>query len=202
VSDTPRFEAQRPISVDPDHALMLRIAGADMLAYRELVDRHLDRSVRVAERMLGNRQDAEDIVQEVCLKVWKEAPRWRPQAKFSTWLYRVLVNACIDWRRKVVPFVDTDMDGIEDGRCGDDERLIEQEDSRRVRDALQTLPARQRAAVVLSYYEELTNQQAADVLGLTLGAFQQLLFRAKQKLKGHLTSPMLETEKELEDERR
>ena len=171
---------------DPDHLLVLRVARGNLQAFQELVRRHLNRCVAVAERMVGNRQDAEEIVQEVFLKVWHEAARWQPRAKFSTWLYRVLVNACIDHVRKVVPLAAVELDGIPDGSPSADDRLISAQRSRWVQRALQRLPERQRAAVVLSYYEELSNQEAADALGLSLGAFQQLLFRAKQNLKNDL----------------
>ncbi len=171
---------------DPDRLLIQRVAQKNLLAFRELVGKHLHRCVKVAERMVGNRQDAEEIVQEVCLKIWNEAERWQPKAKFSTWLYRVLLNACIDHTRKIVPFAAVELETIADESPAVDDMLISGQSARRVRQALQRLPERQRAAVVLSYYEEMSNQEAADTLGMTLGAFQQLLFRAKQHLKGDL----------------
>lgn len=158
-----------------------------MRAYRELVGRHLNRGVKVAERMLGNRQDAEDVMQEACLKIWKEAPRWKPQAKFSTWLYRVVLNACLDRKRRIVPArAEEELDEIADDKPMADAVMIGRQRSDSVKVALQALPDRQRAAVILSYYEELSNQEAADSMGVALGAFQQLLFRAKQNLKGIL----------------
>lgn len=167
---------------DTDHALMQRIAQRDSAAYRQLVGRHANRCLRVAERMLGSRADAEDITQEACLKIWREAPRWQPQAKFSTWLYRVVLNACMDHRRKVVPITGLDMDGIAAEQP--DEEHTQQR--RQVRAALARLPERQRAALVLSYYEGLSNQESAATLGVSLGAFQQLLLRARHALKQEL----------------
>ena len=79
---------------------MQRIARQDAAAYRMLVARHLNFCVRFAERMLGSRADAEDVVQEVCLRIWNDAGKWKPEAKFTTWLYRVMTNACIDHKRK------------------------------------------------------------------------------------------------------
>ena len=98
------------------------IAKRDPKAYRDLIGKYLDFCVRFAERMLNNRHDAEDITQEVCLKIWNVAPRWVPTAKFSTWLYRVMVNACIDHKRKILPFVQSDMAEIVDKRRSDDDR--------------------------------------------------------------------------------
>lgn len=177
---------KRLAKFDPDHELMLRIARKDIDAFRDLLVRHLDRCVKVAERMLGNRQDAEDVMQEVCLKIWKEASRWKPQAKFSTWLYRVLLNACLDHKRKTVAYVQEELEFIPDKSPSTDERMIEEQSSQHVQNALQRLPDRQRAAVILSYYEDLSNQEAAETMGVGLGAFQQLLFRAKQNLRNEL----------------
>ncbi len=167
---------------------MARIARQDKDAYRMLVGRHLGKSLKVAERVLGNRQDAEDVTQEVCLKIWDEAVRWEPRAKFSTWLYRVVINACLDRRRKAVPAAMEDLDLLADDAPGADEKMIADQLSDRVRRALQVLPERQRIAIVLGYYEELSNQEAADAMDIMLGAFQQLLFRAKQRLKDELIS--------------
>lgn len=177
---------------DTDHELMERIAHKDTLAYRQLVSRHLDFCVRFSERMLGNRADAEDIAQDTCLKIWNEAPRWQPRAKFTTWLYRVLMNACLDHRRKVVPFSAVEMENIVDEQPGADTVLMQRQSAQQVRSALAELPERQRAAVILSYYEQVSNQDAADVLSMQLGAFQQLLFRARATLKERLMDVRLE----------
>lgn len=182
---------------DADHDLMGRVALGDMRAYRELMGKHLNRSVKVAERMLGNRQDAEDVMQEACLKIWVEAPRWQPRAKFSTWLYRIVLNACLDRRRKngtttahmaAAPADEDWADHIADDAPLAEDRLIEAQQAAQVQKALQDLPDRQRAAIVLSYYENMSNQDSADAMGIRLGAFQQLLFRAKQSLKTSLIS--------------
>jgi RNA polymerase sigma-70 factor (ECF subfamily) len=168
---------------DADHALILRIAAKDMGAYRALVDKHIPTSLRFAERMLGNRSDAEDVMQDTCLKIWNEAPRWKPQARFSTWLYRVVYNACIDQRRKKIPVSDVALERFADTAINADATIMQRQASEQVRGAMTRLPERQRAALILCYYEELSNQQAADVLGVNLGTLQQLLFRARQNLK-------------------
>ncbi|MDR3448951.1 MAG: RNA polymerase sigma factor [Alphaproteobacteria bacterium] len=182
-------EYESPIALetcDSDYELLQRVAQGDMRAYRKLVDRHLTRGVKVAERMLGNRQDAEDVMQEVCLKIWKEAPRWQPRAKFTTWLYRVILNACLDRKRRAAPLMSEELDEIPDTQPMAEERLIDFQRSEAVKQGLLQLPDRQRAAIILSYYEEMSNQGASDSMGVALGAFQQLLFRAKQNLKIYL----------------
>ncbi|MEZ0224089.1 MAG: sigma-70 family RNA polymerase sigma factor [Alphaproteobacteria bacterium] len=177
---------------DADHLLMRRVARKDAQAYRALVGKYLSFCVRFAERMTGNRQDAEEIAQDVCLKIWNEAGRWQPQAKFSTWLYRVVMNRCIDYKRKVVPLGVVDAETIADGAPSADDEMMREQQAVRVRLALKQLPERQRAAIILSYYEGVTNQEAADAMGMQLGAFQQLLFRARQGLKEKLIEERLE----------
>lgn len=181
------------VAEDADHVLMRRIAAKDAAAYRELVGKYLNFCVRFAERMTGNRQDAEEIAQDVCLKVWNEAARWEPQAKFSTWLYRVVTNRCIDYKRRIVPFAPIDAETMADTAPSADATMMREQQAARVRAALDALPERQRAAVVLSYYEGISNQQAAEAMELQLGAFQQLLFRARQNLKESLSGERMET---------
>ena len=175
-----------------DHELMRRAGQGELPAYRQLVARHLDRSVAFSQRMLGSRADAEDVVQEVFLKVWEQAPSWQPRAAFSTWLYRVLYNACLDHKRKVVPFTVVEMEQLEDSSPTPDRQCEQSQQARQVQQALALLPARQRSALVLSYYDELSNQAAAEVMGVALGAFQQLLFRARQALRENMAQEALE----------
>ena len=126
-------------------------------------------------------------MQEACLKIWRQAPHWQPAAKFSTWLYRIVLNACLDRKRRPMVFADSEaLDAIPDGMPAVDDRLIGEQRAQRVRAALQALPDRQRASIVLSYYEDMPNQIAADCMGVSLGAFQQLLHRAKQNLRTRL----------------
>lgn len=186
-------------SYDPDHELVLRVAQRDTYAYGALVGKHLNRCLKVAERMLGNRQDAEDVVQEVCLKIWKEAARWKPKAKFSTWLYRVLLNACLDHKRRAIRFETDLLDEIADESPMHDEKMMHDQRSYRVKEALQQLPDRQRAAIVLGYYEGMSNQEAAEAMDVTLGSFQQLLFRAKQNLRDTLADFLPENEDEAQN---
>ena len=176
-----------------DHDLMTRIGLQDVQAYRELVARHLAPSVRFAERMLASRADAEDIVQEAFFKVWQQASNWQPRAKFSTWLYRIIYNACIDHKRKVIRFASVEMEELADSALSATDHIIQNEEARSVKVALATLPERQRAAIVLSYYGELANQEAADILGVGLHAFQQLLFRGRAALRAQLIDKGRET---------
>lgn len=152
--------------------------------------RYVPFSMSFAERLLGNRAEAEDVTQDVFEKIWRQAERWEPRAQLKTWLYRVTYNACIDRKRKAARRRE-DGDGQLETIAEEahPERLLQQKQGiEAVRRALQTLPERQRAAVILSYYEGLSNQEAAEALSLELNAFQQLLFRARQNLKQELLS--------------
>jgi RNA polymerase sigma-70 factor (ECF subfamily) len=176
---------------------MLRIAQHDADAYRTLVGRYLNLCVRYAERMLGNRSSAEDVAQEVWLKIWERTPQCLPQAKFSTWLYRVLMNACIDYTRRTKSFVVlAETNSPPDIAPEADSLMISSQRAARVRRGLGNLPERQRVAVILSYYEGVTNQEAAEAMELEVGAFQQLLFRARQNLKEELKDDLKDEPKE------
>lgn len=178
-----------------DHHLMAEVAQGNLRAYRQLVDGHINKAMRIAERMLGNRQDAEDVMQDVCLKIWREAPRWEPRAKFSTWLYRVVMNRCIDFQRGHRKTVTGDvLLDIPDDRPSLDQAIAHQQKAATVRDALQKLSDRQRQAIILTYYEDMGNQDAADSIGVSLGALQQLLYRARQNLKHSMEAAHVQPE--------
>lgn len=166
---------------------MARVANGDQVAFEHLVDRHVDRAVRLAQRMLGSKADAEDMVQEVFLKVWRKAEQWRPgRAAFTTWLWRVVVNQCLDFKRKPVGVpIDSVAEPVDDSP--DQEAMIaaaEQESE--VAAALKTLPERQQAALALIYGAGASNAEAAESLGISIGAVEQLLVRARRSLRNQL----------------
>ena len=141
------------------------------------------RLVRVAYRMLGSVADAEDVVQEAMVRVWTHAPRWQPLAAFRTWLTRVVVNLCLDRKRKA-PWVALEAAGeIVDPAAGATERAETDERERLVAAAIEELPARQRSAIVLTYREGMSNAQVAEILDTTVSAVETLLVRGKQNLR-------------------
>jgi RNA polymerase sigma-70 factor (ECF subfamily) len=118
--------------------------------------------------------------------VWQGASRWEPQAKFSTWLYRVLHNLCMDhFRARGAPTEALD-EALPDGAPTSEERVAGTQRAARVRAALATLPERQRAAIVLCYYEERSQAEAATLLGVSEGALESLLARGRAALKKHM----------------
>lgn len=170
-----------------DAALMRRIAKGDQRALQALMQVHLSKTVRLAMRIMGSATAAEDIAQEAFIRVWKNAARWEdPEtrgAQFSTWLYRIVLNLCIDEKRRSKTVgLDEDFD-IADERLNAADRLQQREQSARVRAALDKLPERQRAAFILCFYEEHSNKEAADLLGISVKAVESLLVRSRRTLR-------------------
>lgn len=170
-----------------DAQLMQRIAAGDQRALRDLMQRHLSRIVRLAARILGSTGAAEDVAQEAFVRVWKHAGNWEDPkqagAKFTTWLYRIVLNLCIDEKRKR-RFADIDAIPERADETPDaEENMQRREKSQRVKAALAELPERQRAAFVLCFYEDYSNKDAADMLGISVKAIESLLVRARRTLR-------------------
>jgi len=175
--------------LDPDLPLVRRAGAGDARACAALVDRHLDGIIGFASRYLGNRADAEEVAQEVFLRVWRHAASWQPgQARFKTWLYRVAVNLCHDRarRRPVLPLEDAP-EMISDAPSAS-VQLQRDQVSQQVRRALDALPERQKSAIVLCYYEEMDNAAAADVMDLSVDALESLLARGRRRLRDLLAA--------------
>lgn len=169
-----------------DEALMAKVARGDEVAFRQLARRHLPAMVGLARRVLGNAADAEDVAQEAMLRVWTHAPRWQPLAAFRTWLTRVVVNLCLDRKRRK-PWVDLDAAGeIADPTPGAPEVAEQNEREQALTAAIAELPDRQRTAIVLTYREGMTNAQVAEALDTSVSAVETLLIRGKKSLRAKL----------------
>ena len=183
----------RAMDEQSDEALMARVARGDEAAFRLLARRHVPAAVALARRILRNGADAEDVAQDAMLRVWKNAPRWQPIATFRTWLTRIVVNLCIDRQRRVSwlgieaagDVVDPAPDAAAQRETSDTARLVDQ--------AIGELPPRQRAAIVLTYREGMSNAQTAEILDTSVSAVETLLVRAKDKLRQKL-GPVLDKE--------
>ncbi len=173
-----------------DAALMRLVAAGDQRAFQRLMHRHLSRTVRLASRILGGSGAAEDAAQEAFIRVWKHAADWedpgKTGAKFTTWLYRIVLNLCIDEKRKHRFTNIDDVAEPEDETPNAERGLERQEQSARVKDALAELPDRQRAAFVLCFYEDYSNKEAADMLGISVKAVESLLVRSRRILRDKL----------------
>lgn len=166
-----------------ERALMARVAGGDALAFRQLADRHTPLAHALAWRLLGDAAEAEDVVQEAFVKLWVNAKGWTPTGGgLGGWLRRVTTNACLDRlrRRRFVS------DGAVPERADDAppaDAMIDAERRRiAVTAAIRALPDRQRAAIVLTYHEGVSNAEAAAILGMGVKALESLLVRARQAL--------------------
>ena len=172
----------------PDEALLALYANGDRDAAKLLMHRLTPKVFRQAYRMLGDQAEAEDVVQEAMLKLWKIAPEWRQgEAKVSTWLYRITANLCTDKLRKRRP--NDSLESVaepEDSAASVAEQMQNQTRSEALGAALDQLPERQKQAVVLRHLDELSNPEIAEVMGVGVGAVENLIARGKRSLSGLL----------------
>ena len=169
-----------------DEELMTAASEGDMEAFEELVRRHSDRAYRVALTFLGDEQKAEDLAQEAFLKILEAADSYRPTASFTTYLYRVVANACLDYRKKKRPTSSAQLPDREDHADGPPEELARRGRRDAVRRAINSLPERQRMALVLQYYEGLSYAETAEAMDCTESAVDSLLVRARRKMRRKL----------------
>ena len=186
-----------------DKELMSRIAGSDAQAFEILVRRHQRRILNLIYHSIGDRMQAEDVAQEVFLRVWRAAGEYEPKAKFTTWVYRIAVNLCLDsvksahYRQSFVhpeggsqsPAEQEGPVGKGEGTPSPEELLINAEESRRIFAAIQGLPANQRLAVVLKKFDGLSYDEISRILGCSKSAVESLLVRAKKTLRERLLLP-------------
>jgi len=178
---------------------MVKIAEGDEDAFEILVDRHQASVLNLIYRFIGDRTQAKDLAQEVFIRVWQAAKTYRPEAKFTTWLYRITANLCFNElkssrRRKWFSFHRSDEEGeytleetLADRAPSAEDLLLEKERSRQISDALQSLPNNQRMALVLKRYDDLSYQEIAQVIGCSIPAVESLLVRAKKTLQEKLS---------------
>lgn len=175
--------------------LMLRVKEGDIDAFEELVEIHQHAVIGTVAKMLGGPIDAEDIAQQVFIRVWKSAPRYTPKAKFTTWLFTITRNLVFNEmrRRQRKPAVSMNQREEEYHLSTPDESAqtpgeaaLQRELEEAVDAAIQELPEKQRMAVILRRYEDLPYEEIATILQLSLPAVKSLLFRARTQLKESL----------------
>lgn len=189
---------------DPDAQLMLAFQRGDESAFADLFSRYRSRVLNTAYHFLGDRDAAQDVAQDVFVKLYASPKAYRPNAAFCTWLYRVTANCCLDEvrRRKRSRSVSTEDVPECAAACASPEESVSSDElARLVRAAVASLPENQRMAVVLQRYEGLSYQQIAEVMKTSVPAVESLLFRAKTALKTRL-SPYLAEDTEPAAERK
>jgi len=182
---------------DPDIRIMLRVKSDDPAAFAELVELFNHRLITVLHHLLGNAEEAEDLAQEVFLRVYRVRKKYRPRAKFSTWLFTIANNLALNalrsrQRKPVVPLNVRDSGPlgprpaeqlVKDRLNQPVQHLQQQELAGIVRKALDELNERQRVAVVLNKFEDMNYAEIAEVMGLTTKGVKSLLSRARENLR-------------------
>ena len=179
-----------------DFALMERIGDGDHQAFRQLVERHQHAVIGTVAKMLGNASDAEDIAQQVFLRIWRHAKRYRPDAKFTTYLFTITRNLVFNETRRKSRKKEVSADEREETSHQlaeaspdrqPDAEVLQAELQGAVDKAIAALPEAQRMAVVLRRYDQLSYEEIADVLNLSVSAVKSLLFRARTTLRESLS---------------
>lgn len=170
----------------PDEELFALTARGRQDAFEVLVRRHQRRIAGMAYRFTGSRDDAEDVAQEVFVTAWQWANRWKPEAKFTTWLYRVTVNACLNWKKRTRPALVADFDDRPAGGESADQQLVRREGEAAIAAAVQSLPSNQRLVLILKRFESRSTKDIAEALETSEAAVESLLQRAYEGLREKL----------------
>jgi RNA polymerase sigma-70 factor (ECF subfamily) len=178
--------SQHTDAPDDDARLVLRVGEGEVAAYRELVRRHAPMLMRFVARILRDETEAEDVVQETCLRLWQHARDYSPKARVTTWLHRIAHNLAIDRlraRRRLEPLADSEHmpDSARQPALLDEKRRV-----LALNAALAELPERQATALVLVHLHGLSGAEAAEVMGVGVEALESLLARGRRALKGEL----------------
>jgi RNA polymerase sigma-70 factor (ECF subfamily) len=176
-------------TTEPEIEWMARVKAGDMEAFRLLVEAHQSRVIGTITKMLGSDAEAEDLAQQVFIRIWKSAPRYQPTAKFTTWLFRITRNLVFNELRRKRHFIDQIEDIAEPAERPDkepDQMLLEGELQGAILEAINQLPESQRMAIILRRYEEMPYEEIADVMGTTVPAVKSILFRARAELRERL----------------
>ena len=185
---------------DPDNELMRRVGSGDKTAFKLLVQKHQRLVTSIIYRYTGNHHEVEDLAQDIFLKIYKAATRYVPRAQFKTWLYKVVANHCFNYfrsqkRRSFItsynpsyPEEDNPPAHYAETQQKQPEHVLQQQELHTaLRGALSELPDRQRMALILHRFEDLSYKEIANVLGCSLSAVESLLFRAMESLKKKLS---------------
>lgn len=174
------------MSYESEAEVIARAASGDARAVQLLVNTHMPRVYALARRTLLQDQEAEDVTQEAFLRAWKALPDWEPRAKFSTWLHRVTLNLCRDRLRKKRETIMDEPPDMVDAALRPDQQLVKNQTHHALQTAIAALPERQREAITLCGLQEISNIEAAEIMGVSVEAVESLLSRARRGLRAAL----------------
>ena len=182
--------------MDIDAELMLRFKQGDVSSFEKLMRKYKEQVVNIIYRFIGDRDEAEDLAIEVFLKVYKSAKAYRAEAKFSTYLYRITVNLCINElkRRKRHKSVSLNNPVVSKELSSPVSILEQREREALVKKMIDTLPPTQRIPLILQVYEGLSYKEISKVLGCSVKGVERRLYRAKTALRKKL-EPYLRSQK-------
>ena len=187
---------------DPDASLMLKFEGGDISSFEKLVIKYKENITNMIYQFIGDKEEAEDLAIEVFLRVYQARGKYKPRAKFATWLYKIATNLCLDEIRKKTKLHTVSLNKSIPTEEGKEEELIEKiadpspspqkileerEKNALVREAINSLPARQRIATILRIYEGLSYKEISKILGCSVKSIERLLYRARVNLKEKFT---------------
>lgn len=176
------------MNLDSDEKLMEGCARGRSESFEILVQRHQRRVLHLIYRFLGNVTDSEDLSQDVFLRLFHSAKKYRPEAKFTTWLYRVVSNHCLNFKKKKRPKVSDELEQYPTRQLSPDQQLLQKEKSKEISLAVQSLPENQRMAILLSRFEGLSYREISHVMGTSLASVESLHQRGYQTLRKILSA--------------
>jgi RNA polymerase sigma-70 factor (family 1) len=175
---------------DEDAHLIRLIAQGDEGSFEQLVHKYQQAVFNTVYRYIGNQDDVQDLAQEIFIKVWRNAGTFKGKSKFSTWLYRIVVNHCINYRRKN-RHKQVSLDEMTEQESVPEALRVEpdweqKQKVERIRKAVDELPERQRMALVLAQFEDRSYKEIAEIMKISVSSVESLIFRARTALRSKL----------------
>ena len=174
------------VKIKEDEALMRLVVKGNENAFEELVDRHMRAVFRFSYSLLHDKGKAEDVTQETFTILWQRAESWQPTGKVRSWLFRIARNKSIDEMRSVKIFLDVEKQNLLDSGKSPVSQMFDHEVSNIIDDTIAKLPKRQSEAIMLVYFLEASNIEAAEVMDVSVDALESLLARGRKRLREFL----------------